>query len=122
MCYCDLEYLYFSVFFFSSRRRHTRCALVTGVQTCALPISFEPEYVNAFEIGMKNSLAGGKLMLNATAFLNLYKDYQVSQIVDRISLNENFDATTWGLEFEAAWRPSRNFRIDKNLEIGRAHV
>src|SRR3546814_18735432 len=26
-------------FFYSSRRRHTRCALVTGVQTCALPIS-----------------------------------------------------------------------------------
>src|SRR3546814_6654717 len=32
------------LFFFSSRRRHTRCALVTGVQTCALPIcwSFGP--------------------------------------------------------------------------------
>src|SRR3546814_10526826 len=29
----------FLCFFFSSRRRHTRCALVTGVQTCALPIS-----------------------------------------------------------------------------------
>src|SRR3546814_3678731 len=28
----------FGLFFFSSRRRHTRCALVTGVQTCALPI------------------------------------------------------------------------------------
>src|SRR3546814_20755625 len=28
----------FICFFFSSRRRHTRCALVTGVQTCALPI------------------------------------------------------------------------------------
>src|SRR3546814_4851528 len=28
-----------SCFFFSSRKRHTRCALVTGVQTCALPIS-----------------------------------------------------------------------------------
>src|SRR3546814_7052329 len=27
------------IFFLSSRRRHTRCALVTGVQTCALPIS-----------------------------------------------------------------------------------
>src|SRR3546814_6208200 len=27
------------LFLFSSRRRHTRCALVTGVQTCALPIS-----------------------------------------------------------------------------------
>src|SRR3546814_4603141 len=29
------------VFFFSSRRRHTSCALVTGVQTCALPISLD---------------------------------------------------------------------------------
>src|SRR3546814_11820491 len=28
----------FDIFFFSSRRRHTSCALVTGVQTCALPI------------------------------------------------------------------------------------
>src|SRR3546814_17844528 len=32
------------VFFFSSRRRHTRCALVTGVQTCALPISGHVDY------------------------------------------------------------------------------
>src|SRR3546814_16306671 len=30
--------LFIFLFFFSSRRRHTRCALVTGVQTCALPI------------------------------------------------------------------------------------
>src|SRR3546814_320356 len=37
------QLLYFIVcFFFSSRRRHTRCALVTGVQTCALPISTAP--------------------------------------------------------------------------------
>src|SRR3546814_4660261 len=33
---------YVFVFFFSSRRRHTRCALVTGVQTCALPICITP--------------------------------------------------------------------------------
>src|SRR3546814_8657796 len=32
------------VFFFSSRRRHTRCALVTGVQTCALPICRRPPF------------------------------------------------------------------------------
>src|SRR3546814_9797641 len=35
LCFCYVSF----VFFFSSRRRHTRCALVTGVQTCALPIS-----------------------------------------------------------------------------------
>src|SRR3546814_3304427 len=33
-----LLYMLSVVFFFSSRRRHTSCALVTGVQTCALPI------------------------------------------------------------------------------------
>src|SRR3546814_9124743 len=42
-------------FFFSSRRRHTRCALVTGVQTCALPISQYnkdtlPAHLSAFGI------------------------------------------------------------------------
>src|SRR3546814_5415182 len=35
---CVLAEVVYVVFFFSSRRRHTRCALVTGVQTCALPI------------------------------------------------------------------------------------
>src|SRR3546814_6543739 len=34
-----LKRMIYCKFFFSSRRRHTRCALVTGVQTCALPIS-----------------------------------------------------------------------------------
>src|SRR3546814_15451248 len=38
-CVCFILFCIFNVFFFSSRRRHTRCALVTGVQTCALPIS-----------------------------------------------------------------------------------
>src|SRR3546814_3738988 len=35
---CDGSHSGWCCFFFSSRRRHTRCALVTGVQTCALPI------------------------------------------------------------------------------------
>src|SRR3546814_10226654 len=39
MClWCSDIMRYVVVFFFSSRRRHTICALVTGVQTCALPI------------------------------------------------------------------------------------
>src|SRR3546814_11294906 len=36
-----------SYFFFSSRRRHTRCALVTGVQTCALPIWRQARKIDA---------------------------------------------------------------------------
>src|SRR3546814_11579807 len=37
-------------FFFSSRRRHTRCALLTGVQTCALPI-FSPPQATILAVG-----------------------------------------------------------------------
>src|SRR3546814_9879649 len=47
--------LYF--FFFSSRRRHTSCALMTGVQTCALPIS---RTVAPQAIGRKNTRMQGK--------------------------------------------------------------
>src|SRR3546814_3391295 len=43
-------------FFFSSRRRHTRCALVTGVQTCALPISFD-EILMDGEVNPKKRMA-----------------------------------------------------------------
>src|SRR3546814_8679928 len=42
-CFCVV------LFFFSSRRRHTRCALVTGVQTCALPI-----YIGDIATGQKD--------------------------------------------------------------------
>src|SRR3546814_1175608 len=41
MVACELLLCFWRFFLFSSRRRHTRCALVTGVQTCALPISGE---------------------------------------------------------------------------------
>src|SRR3546814_5265473 len=49
------------VCFFSSRRRHTRCALVTGVQTCALPISG----TSAIALALTAFVAGGDHLLVA---------------------------------------------------------
>src|SRR3546814_14897759 len=48
-------------FFFSSRRRHTRCALVTGVQTCALPI-YSRGYVTSLDTidGTQYLMVGGQ--------------------------------------------------------------
>ncbi len=77
--------------------------------------TFEPEFVNAFEIGSKNTLLSGALQLNTGAFYYDYKDYQVSQIKDRTAVNENFDATIWGLEFEAVFSPMRDLQIIGNL-------
>src|SRR3546814_8325051 len=42
---------YMLIFFFSSRRRHTSCALVTGVQTCALPIYSHSAGIDAGSTG-----------------------------------------------------------------------
>ncbi|HYG25438.1 MAG TPA: TonB-dependent receptor, partial [Caulobacteraceae bacterium] len=54
--------------------------------------TFDPEFVNAFEVGSKNTLLSGALTFNATGFYYDYTDYQISQIRDRTAVNENFDA------------------------------
>src|SRR3546814_1520330 len=48
-------------FFFSSRRRHTRCALVTGVQTCALPISSNGIAVGVVPLAMPLLVGPGSI-------------------------------------------------------------
>jgi outer membrane receptor protein involved in Fe transport len=85
------------------------------VQLTSYPATFKPEYVNAFEVGAKNTLLGGALILNGAAFYYDYKGYQVSQIQDRTAINENFDAKIWGLELESVWRASRNLRFNVTL-------
>ena len=77
--------------------------------------TFEPEFVNAFEIGMKNTLMGGRLTLNAGAFFYDYKNYQVSQIRDRTAINENFDAKVWGAELSALFEPVDRLRFNANV-------
>src|SRR3546814_9539818 len=64
---------------------------------------------------MKNTFAGGRLTINANAFFYNYKDYKVSQIVDRSALNENYDANMWGAELELDWRPHTRLRINGNV-------
>lgn len=82
-----------------------------------LPRSFAPEYLNAFEAGAKNSFFGNKASLAISAFYYDYKDYQITQLIDRAFHTENLDATALGLEFEGAWRPNRNLRIDATLGL-----
>ncbi len=75
------------------------------------PPTFDPEFVDAFELGSKNTLADGRVTLNLAAFYYDYKGYQVSEIIDRSAFNRNFDATVWGVELEADWRPLENLRL-----------
>ncbi|HET9160139.1 MAG TPA: TonB-dependent receptor, partial [Caulobacteraceae bacterium] len=75
------------------------------------PKTFGPEFVDAFEVGAKNTLLDGRLTLNADVFYYDYTGYQISQIVNRSAINLNFDAKVWGAEVEADWRPVENLRL-----------
>ena len=73
--------------------------------------TFDAEFVNAFEIGTKNTLFDGRLIANLAAFYYDYTDYQVSEIVNRAALNRNFDAKIWGAELELDWFALENLRL-----------
>ena len=77
-----------------------------------VPTTFAPEFVNAYEIGSKNTFADGKLTLNITGFYYDYKDLQLSRIVARTSVNDNVSAKIYGLELEAVIRPARGWTMN----------
>jgi outer membrane receptor protein involved in Fe transport len=83
--------------------------------TCGYSLTYQPEFINAFEIGTKNTLAGGTVMLNADAFYYDYKNYQISQIVAESSVNQNINARIYGVEFEGLWSPVRNLTLNANI-------
>jgi outer membrane receptor protein involved in Fe transport len=76
------------------------------------PQTFAPEFVDAFEIGTKNTLLDGALTFNASAFYYNYEGYQISQIVDRTSVNLNFNAHIKGAEIEATYEPLPGLRLN----------
>lgn len=91
-------------------------------QHAVAPPLFEAEYVNAFELGTKNTLLGNALTLSASAFWYDYSDYQVSKIIDRSAQNENFDATIWGLELESLFAPAENLLLNASIGYLRTRI
>ncbi|MGI9169383.1 MAG: TonB-dependent receptor, partial [Caulobacteraceae bacterium] len=84
----------------------------TVVTPSVLPTTFRPEYVNAFEVGTKNTFLGGRLVLNGDAFYYDYTGYQISQIESNTAINENFDAQIWGAELESVFQATRHLRLN----------
>ncbi|HEY5238143.1 MAG TPA: TonB-dependent receptor [Rhizomicrobium sp.] len=76
------------------------------------PLTFAPEFINAFEMGTKNTLLDGAMTLNGDVFYYDYKDYQISEIVDRTAINLNFNATVKGAELESTWEPVPGLRFN----------
>ena len=76
------------------------------------PSLYDPEIVNVFEVGMKNTLMDGRLQLNLSAYHNELEGLQLSKIVRRSSVNENADATITGVEAEFTFFVTNTVMID----------
>ena len=84
--------------------------------------TFEPEFVDAIEIGVKNTLLDNTLQANLTAFFYDYTDMQISKIVNRTSFNENTDAEIYGAEAEFVWAPTNNWLFNANFSYVHSEV
>jgi iron complex outermembrane recepter protein len=76
------------------------------------PLTFKPEFIDAFELGSKNTLLDGALTFNSDIFYYNYESYQISEIVDRTSINLNFDAHVKGAEIESTYEPIPGLRFN----------
>ncbi|MCP4300141.1 MAG: TonB-dependent receptor, partial [Gammaproteobacteria bacterium] len=70
---------------------------------------YQEEILNSFELGIKSTLAEGRLRLNATAFVYDYEDYQALTFSGLSQFIANSDADLSGLDFELVWQPGENW-------------
>ena len=78
----------------------------------AVPEGFDPEFIDSFEIGTKNTFLDGTLRANVTAFYYKYSALQLSRIVARTSVNDNVSANVYGIEGEFIIQPTRALAIN----------
>lgn len=87
------------------------------------PTTYDPEKIDAFEVGTKNTLWDRRAQLNGSVFYYNYKDLQIGKIINRTSVNENTDADIFGAEVEALVQPTENWQFNGavaylNTELG----
>ena len=79
---------------------------------------FDPEFLTAYEVGVKSSWFDRRLRLNATAFYYDYKDLQVDTLVGTTIITTNAaESTIMGIEFEAASRPVTGLDIGGSIAV-----
>jgi len=73
---------------------------------------FAQEDIDAFEVGIKNTLLDGSMTLNANIFTYDYEGLQVARIKNNSSINENIDADITGAEVEILWNATEQLQVD----------
>lgn len=79
-------------------------------------VPYEPEFVNAYEIGSKNRFFDGRLLFNLTGFYYDYTDLQVFRLTGDGPLTDNAaESTIWGVELESALDVTDNFTLEATV-------
>jgi len=78
-------------------------------------LGFKPEFVDAFELGLKSTFMDGAAQFNGALFYYDYKDMQQSKIVAVTSINQNSDAEITGFEGEFRWAATENLELTANV-------
>jgi len=84
---------------------------------------YDAESVDSWEVGVKSSPAGGRLLVNATAFLAKYEGFQVFQFLvtssgaTTLQLTNAGEATSQGIEVESRWRATRRLELQLNFTL-----
>lgn len=79
-------------------------------------VPYNPEFVDAFEVGSKNKFLDNRVLLNLTGFYYDYKDLQVFRLTGFGPLTDNAaQSTIWGIEAETELAVTDAFHIDGSL-------
>jgi outer membrane receptor protein involved in Fe transport len=80
-----------------------------------LPLTYHPEFIDAYELGTKNQLLGNTLQANGDVYYYNYSGLQVSSIVDNTSVNQNINAKVWGVEGNFLWQATDRLQFGLNI-------
>lgn len=88
---------------------------VNTALTPNIPESFDPEEIDAYEVGTKNTFWGRRAQFNASLFYYDYTGLQIGTIINRTSVNTNTDAEVLGAEAEFLLQPNENWQFNAQL-------
>lgn len=94
----------------------------TTVQPSASELHFNPEFVDAYEVGVKSTLFGGAATLDANVFYEDISDYQENAFSGLIFLTKNIkQVISRGVEVDAAVRPAAGLTLQAGLLYNEAY-
>ena len=112
----QLDFTDYTLVYGSYARGYKAGGFNPGVQPgLGVPISYGPEQIDAYEIGTKNTLLDGNLQANGDFWYYNYTGLQVSKIENNTSVNENIDATLYGVEGTFVWQATDRLQFALNF-------